>query len=682
MYTYNPSHHSGDGLRSSGIPEKQPYVRSTPGPMTSTDRKVMEVEMKEKGRPAEPEEPEREQWGAKMDFMLSMLGYCVGLGNVWRFPYLCYKNGGGAFLIPYLIMLTFAGLPLFFMELALGQYASLGPVTIWRCLPLFKGIGFAMCIISGLVCIYYNMIIAWSLYYMFASFTSMLPWRTCDNWWNTPNCVETSAVANATNKTDNYTRISPSEEYFHERVLKYSVDLGNNSTARGIEHTGTMSWELALVLLLAWIIVFACLCKGVKSSGKVVYFTATFPYIVLIILLIRGAILPGAREGIIFYIKPDFNRLRDSQVWYDAASQIFYSLGVAFGGILAMSSYNKFNNNCHRDAVLIALANCGTSVFAGFAIFSYIGYMAHELKMPVGKVVASGSGLAFIAYPEALTLMPISPLWSILFFFMLLTLGLDSQFVMLETIVTALSDEFPTLLRQHKTWVLLAICICLYLLGLTQCTQAGIFWLEMMNWYSAGFCLIVTALIMAIGISWVYGIKRFSADIKEMIGYEPNIYFKACWMVISPALMLFIFIFSLVQYSPVVYNGIAYPDWAVTLGLLMAFFSILMIPLVGIIVVAKNKGSFTERFKKAITPDEKWGPAIMSQEQKEWKSTEGIDNPATIYDPGTMENGTDQPPLYDPRSINRYPLYDPRSLQQDPIRNGGSINDTSYSSRL
>ncbi|XP_066286486.1 uncharacterized protein [Branchiostoma lanceolatum] len=114
----------------------------------------------------------------------------------------------------------------------------------------------------------------------------------------------------------------------------------------------------------------------------------------------------------------------------------------------------------------------------------------------------------------------------------------------------------------------------------------------------------------------------------------------------------------------------------------MAFFSILMIPLVGIIVVAKNKGSFTERFKKAITPDEKWGPAIMSQEQKEWKSTEGIDNPATIYDPGTMENGTDQPPLYDPRSINRYPLYDPRSLQQDPIRNGGSINDTSYSSRL
>ncbi|XP_078602404.1 sodium-dependent proline transporter-like isoform X2 [Branchiostoma floridae x Branchiostoma japonicum] len=639
------------------------------------DPKEIEAEQ----QPGDDEAPTRDQWDAKIEFLLSMIGYCVGLGNVWRFPYLCYRNGGGAFLIPYVIMLVFAGIPMFFIELTLGQYAGLGSLPVWNCIPILKGIGWAMCIISAWTCIYYNMIIAWALYYLFASFTSVLPWHHCGHWWNSDACVESWGVANKTANGTNFTRVSPSEEYWHVRVQQISSDIGE---------TGKMNWELSLCLLLAWIFVFLCLFKGVKSTGKVVYITATFPYIILVILLVRGATLPGALDGILFYITPDLNKLRESQVWYDAASQIFYSIGIAFGGVLTMSSYNKFNNNCQRDAVFVPLMNCGTSVFAGFAVFSFLGFMAHELNVDVKDVVATGPGLVFIAYPEALTLLPASPFWAICLFFMLFMLGLDSMFVTLETIITALVDEFPTALARRKTWLLLGFCVAMYLLGLTQCTQAGIYWVTLMDWYAAGFCLIVTAFFMAIGICWIYGIKRFSSNIKDMIGHEPSMYFKVCWMFVSPALMLFIFIFSLVTYSPVEYNGKPYPGWGVSLGLLMAFSSIIAIPLFAIFALYKQEGSFLQRLRAACRPTASWGPSKSAPRPEEevtynYKS----DSPYPLYDPRSLE--------YDMKHNNgvpglangtKFPLYDPRSLEEErsskeAIANGGDdISDNVFTS--
>ncbi len=182
-----------------------------------------------------------------------------------------------------------------------------------------------------------------------------------------------------------YTRTSPSEDYYKRVVLGLEPDTT-------WENFGGLRWQLVLCLLGAWIIVCLCLIKGVQSSGKVVYFTALFPYVVLLVLLVRGATLPGAADGIMFYLQPKWETLGSILIWSDAATQIFYSLGPSFGGLITLASYNKFTNNCHRDAVLIALSNCSTSVFAGFVIFSIIGFMAHEQSVDVGDVIASGPG--------------------------------------------------------------------------------------------------------------------------------------------------------------------------------------------------------------------------------------------------------------------------------------------------
>ncbi|MGH0189447.1 UNVERIFIED_CONTAM: hypothetical protein FKN15_035594 [Acipenser sinensis] len=216
-----------------------------------------------------------------------------------------FASKAGAFLIPYTLMAVFGGVPLFYMELALGQFHRTGAISIWKHIcPIFKGIGFAICIISLYVSFYYNTIIAWALYYFYSSFTSTLPWTSCDNVWNTPNCTNYFGTNNVS--WDNYSH-SPAEEFYTRNVL----EIHKSSGLRGV---GGLRWQLVLCLFLIFTIVYFSLWKGVKTSGKVVWVTATLPYVVLFILLIRGATLPGAWRGVVFYLKPKWEKLLETRV--------------------------------------------------------------------------------------------------------------------------------------------------------------------------------------------------------------------------------------------------------------------------------------------------------------------------------------------------------------------------------
>ena len=171
-------------------------------------------------------------------------------------------------------------------------------------------------------------------------------------------------------------------------------------------------------------------------SGKIVWITATLPYIMLFILLCRGITLPGAATGIKYYLQPDLSKLSEPGVWIDAAIQIFFSLGVGFGVLIAFSSYNNFHNNCYIDALCTSSINCLTSFLSGFVVFSILGYMSVKNNVPIEDVATEGQGLVFVVYPEAISTLPYPNVWAIVFFLMLLTLGLDSSMGGLESVIT------------------------------------------------------------------------------------------------------------------------------------------------------------------------------------------------------------------------------------------------------
>uniref|UniRef100_A0A8C3A4Y8 Transporter n=1 Tax=Cyclopterus lumpus TaxID=8103 RepID=A0A8C3A4Y8_CYCLU len=507
----------------------------------------------------------RGQWSSKMEFLLAVAGQIIGLGNVWRFPYLCYKNGGGVFFIPYVLFLFTCGIPLFLLETSLGQYTKQGSITCWRKIcPLFEGMGYGNLVVVLYSSIYYIIILAWAFLYLFSSFNSELPWANCRNNWNT--------------------------EYYPSSVIDF------------------IRWELALCLLLSWIICYFCVWKGVKSTGKVVYITATFPYLMLVVLLVRGVTLPGALDGIKFYLYPDPSRLSDPQVWMDAGTQVFYSYAICIGCLTALGSYNKYNNNCYKDCVYLCLLNSGTSFVAGFAIFSALGFMAYEQNTDISKVAESGPGLAFIAYPRAVAMMPFPQIWAIFFFIMVILLGLDSEFVGLEALVTTISDTNPSFFHvgHRRKLLLLAISVVSFFIGLVMVTDGGLYIFQLFDYYAcSGMTLLLFAILQSGCVGWIYGADRFYDNIEDMIGYKPLPLIKYCLKYVTPVICMGTFIFSLVKYTPLKFNNtIEYPWWGYALGWWFTLSSTLSVPIVMLYNVSTTPGTLRQRISILCTPAE------------------------------------------------------------------------------
>ncbi|XP_041376806.1 sodium- and chloride-dependent betaine transporter-like [Gigantopelta aegis] len=597
------------------------------------------------------ETSERGQWTRQLDFLLSLVGYCVGPGNIWRFPYLCNRNGGGAFLIPYFIFLVLIAIPIFFLEVAVGQFSGQGVLQAWGICPLFKGIGLTMMIVSAINVTYFNLITGWVLYYLVSSFASALPWTTCGNAWNTPTCFvpDYSGLANNTKSSSsseslasntsfvNYTVFDdvtpPSGPYIPGNVSA-NTSLENGSGNRtmsaveefwqfntlnisdGMENLGSIQLHMALCMLVAWFLIFLCLIKGVKSVGKVVYVTALLPYVLLVIFVIRTLMLPGARQGVILYVYPDFNRLFDFQVWAEALMQIFYTVGMCWGGLITMSSYNRFHNNCLRDAVFICLLGEGTSFFAGFAVFSVLGFMAAQMQVPVSEVVKAGPGLAFIAYPEALAQLPVPQMWAILFFLMMLTIGLDSVFAAVETVITAIVDSFPHVLLQKRILMTAVICIVCFLIGLPLSFQGGVYIFQLIDWYVAVFNLMFVGFIEVVIIGWIYGADRFGDDIELMLGRRPPLIIKLLWRFVSPLMLVMGMIITVTNYKPPSYGDYIYPGYAEIIGWSLALLPLLPIPICMALELRKAKGPIWQRLRQTTLPNNTWCPKSMDARQK------------------------------------------------------------------
>jgi len=509
---------------------------------------------------------------------------------------------------------------------------------MFKICPIFKGVGIAAAVMAFWLNIYYIVVLSWAMAYLWNSLRldDNVPWRTCNNTWNTNFCrSEYDPIQCESNRTI--------AEYFNVKILtedhltEYkkqffigpkanftfctSADLAVRSPVKefwdfrilgisgGVEQLGGLRYDLAIFLLICWIICYLCIFKGVKWTGKVVYLTASFPYIMLFCLLVRGLTLPGASLGLEFYLKPDFSKLFSSKVWVDAVTQVFFSYGLGLGALVALGSYNKYHNNVYKQAMTVCCVNSGTSVFAGFVIFSFIGYMAVEQGKTVAEVAQSGPGLLFLAYPSGILKLPYTNVWSVLFFSMVLFLGIDSQFCTMEGFFTAIIDEFPQLLRGRKygrELFVLVICIISYICGLSTVTNGGFYVFQLFDYYAAsGWALLWLLFFECIAISWSVGIDRWYEHMKSMIGYYPSAWWKFCWVFATPVVCMGVLIFGLVKYQPLridAYNY-DYPVWGHIFGWFLSLSSMLCIPGYAIYLWIVTDGTTSEKFKKLFRPD-------------------------------------------------------------------------------
>jgi NSS family neurotransmitter:Na+ symporter len=477
---------------------------------------------------------ERERWSSKTIFIFATVGSAVGLGNVWRFPYLAGKYGGGAFLIPYILMLLVLGVPLLIMEFAIGQRMQTGAIGSFRKIKhKLSGIGLGAVLCGFVVVSYYAVVMAWSLLYFIYSFS--LKWG-------------------ADTKT-----------FFYNDVLHLS---------KGPGEIGFISTGIIFALAVIWILIYFSVWKGVKSVGKVVLVTMPLPVILLVILLIRGLTLPGSLQGVIFYLKPDFSALFDFEVWNAAMSQIFFTLSIAFGIMIAYASYQHQDSDITKSALITSLANSVISLVAGFAVFSTLGYMALKSGTNIADLAASGPSLAFIVFPKALSLIPFAPVFAVLFFVMLITLGIDSAFSLVEAASCVLHDRYPHIRKED---VSLYVCAIGFISGIIFATFAGLYYLDITDHFITSYGLVFIGLLEVWAIGWLYGADKLREYINKVSDIKIGKWWSYLIKFIIPLLLVVLLISGLYQDIKTPYGGYSQGaifgfGWFVLLGVFLASF--------------------------------------------------------------------------------------------------------------
>ena len=468
----------------------------------------------------------RQRWTSRTVFILAAVGSAVGLGNLWRFPYLAGKYGGGAFLIPYLIALVFVGVPLLMLELAVGQKMQRGAIGSYQKLhSRFGALGLLALISSFIIVSYYAVVMAWSLIYLFASFR-----------------VKWSGDA---------------EGYFLQKVLQLSD---------GVRNIGGINWSVLLSLFFIWVLVYFCVWQGTKSVGRVVRYSVPLPVFLLGALLLRAITLPGFLNGWAMYLTPDWHALLNPEVWTAAFSQIFYTLSLAFGIMIAYGSYKDRDDDIAKDTWITALLNSGTSLFAGFVVFGVLGYMAGQTGTPLSELAASGPGLAFVVFPEAISLMPLSGIFSVLFFLMLLLLGIDSAFSLVEAVNAAILDRYKQL---SIAKISMAVCFAAAIAGVIYTTRAGLYFLDIVDHFVTSYNLLFVGICQSMLVGWVYKAEKMRRYINQVSDWKVGKWWNFSVKYVIPMVLVTLLVAQFSKDIRIPYEG--YPAWALGIGWAIVF---------------------------------------------------------------------------------------------------------------
>lgn len=451
---------------------------------------------------------------------MAAVGSAVGLGNVWRFPYVCYDNGGGAFLIPFFVAIFTAGIPLLILEFSIGHWAGATPPQAFRKKgKKWEWAGWITVLIPFIVATYYVVVMAWCFSYMVYSID--LRWGS-------------------------------------QAGVFFTHFLGDTGSPLVI---GGISIPILLGLLVVWISIFLILYKGVKRIGKIVALTVPLPTILLIILTIRGLTLPGAMEGISYYLTPDFSKLGDVNVWLAAYAQVFFSFSLAQGIMITYASFLKKKSDLTNNAFIVALADAGTAFLAGFAVFSVVGYLTVSQGIGIGELAMAGPGLTFITYPTAISLLPFAAvIFGMFFFIALLTFGIDSAFSMIEPI-TASTHEKWKISKAKATGIM---CILGFFFSLIFITGAGVHFLEIVDHFITNFGLVTIGLLECIVFGWMFRLSKLRNHANKTSDILLGRWWDILIKYVIPAILIILLIMAII--NNVTNNPYpSYPSWLVVL---------------------------------------------------------------------------------------------------------------------
>lgn len=485
----------------------------------------------------------RGQWGTRTGFILAAIGSAVGLGNIWRFPYMVASNGGGVFMIVYLIAMLTAGIPIIVLEFAIGHKTHKSAPGAFRALnPGWEWLGWLQVFTCFAIVVYYSVIIAWSLSYGLFALKGLV--------WG-----------------------SDTTGFFFNEYLKVS---------EGFSLSG-FNFSIALPLVIVWSIILVVVIGGVKSGiEKANKILMPLLFIMVLVILIRGITLPGASAGLDYMFKPDFSKLFNPQVWIAAYGQVFFSLSIAFGIMITYSSYLPDDSDIANNAFITGFADSSFSLLAGITVFSIIGHMAFSHGVSVEEVAGGGGiGLAFIVFPEAINSLPgLNGIFGLIFFLVLSFAGLTSAISLSEVVISAFIDKF-NFKRKNISIVIIIIAGCL---SMIFATGSGLSILDIVDAFVNNYNIVISGLIEVVLVAWVYKLGSLKEYINKVSDFKIGSWWDFCLKFLTPAFLAVTLSLKIINDFKVPYGD--YPQEAlIFLGWSM--------PVIGIII-----GIILSKFKE------------------------------------------------------------------------------------
>jgi NSS family neurotransmitter:Na+ symporter len=482
---------------------------------------------------------DREQWGSRWGFILAAVGSAIGLGNIWRFPYIAYKNGGGAFLIPYMFALLTTGLSFVALEFIIGKtYRGSAPLSYFRINRHMEFVGWWQFAISFVIMTYYAVILGWAMSYI--GFSATLAWGT-----DTKSFLFNS-----------YLNVLPNAS---------------------VTNFGGIVWRALIPLLVIWAVTLGISYRGVKKGiekvSKIAIPTLVFLFLIFVI---RAVTLPGSALGLNAFFQPQWDQILNPEIWKAAYSQIFYSLSLAMGIMITYSSYLPEKTDTTNNAFITAFSNSGFELLAGFGIFAALGFMANNSGVAVKDLAAGGIGLAFVVLPQIINQLPLSQFFGVVFFACLLISGITSLISLMEVCISAATEKFGWNRRRS----VLIIGGLATLVSVAYSTRAGMYLLDVVDNFVNGFGVLPSAVFEIVLVLWVFRkMKPLMEEANRYSQIKLGGYFKISLGLITPVMLVIILFSSLASNIATVYGG--YPtDFVAIFGwgmvILMLLFAVLI----------------------------------------------------------------------------------------------------------